>query len=131
MTIDLIKILDFVFTIIMAVATPIGNTLDYLFPEEEEIQVVGNKAKDTPEVRKMLEVYRKQDHRIAFSGCEMTYNEKPFRLGMTIKELIEIFGEYDYFNQGSYVWKKASIVVSTSQLQENILNPHIYIYIYI
>lgn len=29
------------------------------------------KAKNTPKVTKMLEAYNKQEHRLAFNGCEI------------------------------------------------------------
>ncbi|WP_417237004.1 hypothetical protein [Bizionia paragorgiae] len=41
----------------------------------------------------MLDAYEKQPHRLAFSGCEMTYNEKPFKLEITVKELINVLND--------------------------------------
>ena len=73
-----------------------------------------SKAKDTPEVAKMLEAYNKQEHRLAFNGCEMTYNKKPFGLGMTVKNLINILGSNYIFHRGLFIWKNIGITVSTN-----------------
>jgi len=89
-----------------------------------------SKAKDTPEVRNMLAAFAKQAHRIEFNGCEMLYNGKPFELGMTIKELVDIFGPYDLFNRGFYVWKAAGIVFVVESNDENVNHITNYIYVY-
>jgi len=89
-----------------------------------------SKVKDTPEVRNMLAAFAKQAHRIEFNGCNMRYNGKPFELGMTIKELVDIFGPYDLFNRGFYVWKAAGIVFAEKSRKERIENPSGYLYIY-
>ena len=89
-----------------------------------------SKAKDTLEVRNMLAAFAKQAHRIEFNGCEMYYNGKPFELGMTIKELVDIFGPYDLFNRGFYVWKAAGIVFVVESNDENIDHKTEYIYLY-
>ncbi len=36
--------------------------------------------------------YMAQEHRFALEGCELTYNEKPFALGMTLQEAEQVFG---------------------------------------
>ena len=93
-----------------------------------------SKAKNTAEVTKMLEAYKNQKHRLAFNGCEMTYNEKPFKLGMTVKELVEVFGEKYYFHRGFFIWKKIGVVVSINyesldnELDLNKKSTYIYIY---
>ncbi|MHC9089636.1 DUF7738 domain-containing protein [Tenacibaculum sp. IMCC1] len=93
-----------------------------------------SKAKNTPEVAKMLESYHKQEHRLAFNGCEMTYNDKPFRLGMTIKEVIKLLGQKYSFHRGVYIWKDIGAVFSTNkdkyETNEDILKKITYIYIY-
>lgn len=77
---------------------------------EQASEKVESKAKATPEVQKMVEAFRAQAHRVELNGCEMLYNVKPFRPGMKVKELVEIFGAYDFFNRGYYVWKAPGIV---------------------
>ncbi len=72
--------------------------------------ILDSKAKATPEVQAMVEAFRAQAHRIELNGCEMLYNGKPFRLGMTVRELVDILGAYDFFNRGYYVWKVLGIV---------------------
>jgi len=69
-----------------------------------------NKMKDNPQTRTMLAAFKQQKHRLEFNGCEMLYNGIPFRLGMTVKELKGIFGPYDFFSKGHYIWKEAGIV---------------------
>ena len=97
-------------------------------------QTSRNKAKNIPEVNKMLEAYHKQEHRLAFNGCEMTYNEKPFKLGMTVEELIQIFGQYNHFFRGFFIWEKIGIVssINLDRLDEKLdLNKKTtYIYVY-
>ncbi|MBL4745204.1 MAG: hypothetical protein JKY08_02430 [Flavobacteriaceae bacterium] len=36
--------------------------------------------------------YMAQQHRFALNGCELSYNKKPFRLGMTLQEAEQVFG---------------------------------------
>lgn len=57
--------------------------------------------------------YMAQQHRFAFNNCELTYNEKSFQLGMSLKEIEQLFGSdyertYDdlieYWNETLYVW---------------------------
>ena len=74
-----------------------------------------SKAKNTSEVTKMLEAYNKQEHRLAFNSCEMTYNDKPFKIGMTIKELKKIFGDYETTDLGAVIYKNQGIVFATSE----------------
>jgi len=71
-----------------------------------------NKAKDNARVRKMLAAFELQEHRLEFNRCEMLYNGTPFRLDMTIKELISIFGDYDDKNFIHYIWKDIGIVAT-------------------
>ncbi|GFD83890.1 hypothetical protein KUL118_67520 [Tenacibaculum sp. KUL118] len=88
-----------------------------------------SKAKNTPEVAKMLEAYDKQEHRLAFNGCEMTYNEKPFKQGMTIEELINVLGNYSSRHKMFYIWKDIGIVISAKEnLGINAKSRYIYIY---
>ncbi|MBL7560899.1 hypothetical protein JAO71_13915 [Olleya sp. YSTF-M6] len=68
------------------------------------------KIKNTPQVSQMLESYNKQKHRLAFNGCEMTYNEKPFSLGMSLKDLNNVFGEYETTDLGAIIFKDIGIV---------------------
>lgn len=89
-----------------------------------------SKAKNIPEVNKMLGAYHKQKHRLAFNGCEMTYNEKPFKLGMTIEELINVLGKYDVFFKGFYLWEDSGITVVTESESKDESNSIIYIYMY-
>ncbi len=106
----------------------------FLFACNGKVQTNKNKAKDIPLVNKMLEAYHKQEHRIAFSGCEMTYNEKPFKLGMSVDELIQIFGQYDRFFRGFFIWEKVGIVssINIDRLDEKLdLNKKsTYLYVY-
>lgn len=50
------------------------------------------KPKDTPETRKMLNAFAKQQHRFEFSGCDMQYNGEQFNINMSIQELKSVFG---------------------------------------
>jgi len=93
-------------------------------------QTVSDKAKDNNKVAQMLDAYQKQPHRIALNGCSFSYNEQPFQLGTTIKELVSILGDYDYFNLRYYVWKDIGIVCSAKSKIEDINNELTYIYIY-
>lgn len=93
-------------------------------------QTVNNKAKNTPEVKQMLSDFNKQKHRLGFNACEMMYNNKPFKLGMTIKELVEVFGEYDDFHRGGFIWKNIGIVCSSDSTEKNINSKLLSIYIY-
>ena len=89
------------------------------------------KAKNTAEVTKMLEAYKNQKHRLAFNGCEMTYNEQPFELGMTIRELTGLFGSYDDFSRGFYTWKDIGITALIDNDENNENSETIYLYIYL
>ena len=89
-----------------------------------------SKAKDTPEVAKMLEAYNKQEHRLAFNGCEMTYNKKPFGLGMTVKNLINILCSNYIFDDGFYIWKEIGITTSINSEKHNSNSIILYIYVY-
>ena len=37
--------------------------------------------------------YMAQEHRFALNGCELTYNEKPFYIGMPLEEVRKLFGK--------------------------------------
>ena len=89
-----------------------------------------NKAAVNDQVTQKLAEYKQQEHRLAFNGCEFNYNEQPFQIGMTIKELVDIFGNYDYFNLRYYVWENVGLVFSADSKEENIGNNSTYIYIY-
>lgn len=98
---------------------------------EQASEKVESKAKATPEVQKMVEAFRAQPHRIELNGCEMLYNGKPFRLGMNVKESVEIFGAYDFFNRGYYVWKAPGIVaVRDIDVAEDVATEVKYFYIH-
>jgi len=93
-----------------------------------------NKMKDNSQTRAMLAAFKQQKHRLEFNGCEMLYNGTPFRLGMTVKELEGIFGPYDFFSSGRYVWKEVGIVFVSSKITKEDINTVMvfaYIYIYI
>ena len=86
-----------------------------------------SKAKDTPEVAKMLEAYNKQEHRLAFNGCEMTYNEKPIEIGMNLGELVGVLGlSYTYKFKMFYVWENIGLSISC---EENKIVNGIYVYL--
>lgn len=97
-------------------------------------EIVSNKAKNTPEVQKMLSAFNKQKHRLEFNACEMLYNNKPFKLGMTIKELVSVFGVYDFSNNNYhstyFSWKDIGIVVSMNEVIISDTAPITFIYIY-
>jgi len=71
--------------------------------------VLESKANSNPSVDAMLAEFRAQAHRIELNGCQLLYNDKPLHLGMSIRELQSVFGPYDFFNRGYYVWKGAGI----------------------
>lgn len=89
-----------------------------------------NKAKDTPEVNKMLEAYHKQKHRLAFNGCEMSYNEKPFKLGMSVKEIKKIFGDYETTDLGAIIYRNQGVVFATSEKNISLSSVIDIVYIY-
>ncbi|MFL0111863.1 hypothetical protein R5O11_03595 [Tenacibaculum maritimum] len=72
-----------------------------------------------------------QKHRFELNGCELTYNGKPFRLGMSLKEFEKVFGKYDKEhlivtrNERRMVWGAKSISVTFFK------DKAIYIYLYI
>lgn len=76
---------------------------------EQDISEPASMAKNTSEVKKMIDVFDKQEHRIELNDCELLYNDKAFELGMSVRQLIGVFGPYDYFNRGYYVWEKAGV----------------------
>lgn len=90
-----------------------------------------NKAKNNSRVTQLLAKYKEQPHRIALNGCSFSYNETPFELGISVKDLVEILGPYDYHHLWSFVWKDLGIVCSTNSKQEDSNNIIEYIYIYI
>ncbi len=45
--------------------------------------------KNTPEYK----AFMAQENRFELNGCELKYNDKPFKLGMTIKEMENVFGK--------------------------------------
>jgi len=47
--------------------------------------------KNSPEYK----AYMAQEYRFEINGCALKYNGKPFNLGMTIKEMENVFGKYD------------------------------------
>lgn len=94
-------------------------------------EIVTNKAKNTPEVQKMLSAFNKQKHRLEFNACEMLYNNKPFKLGMTINELVAIFGKYDDSHRMFYIWTDVGIIFSKVNENSNLNERTDYIYIYI
>lgn len=89
-----------------------------------------SKVKNTQETNELIAKFELQEHRIELNGCEMLYNKTSFSLGMKITELIEIFGAYDFFNRGHYVWKKAGIVFLTEERNEDKEHESYGIYIY-
>ena len=93
-------------------------------------QTSKNKAKDIPEVNKMLEAYHKQKHRLAFNGCEMTYNEKSFKLGMSVKKIKEIFGEYETTDLGAIIYKNQGVVFATNEKNITLSSVINIVYIY-
>ncbi len=91
-------------------------------------QVIKSKAKDTPEVRAMLEAFNKQEHRIEINECELRYNGNTFFLGSTLEDLKKIFGEPDYNVGYAYGWKKIKIEVLKEKETDSIDNIYVYIY---
>lgn len=89
-----------------------------------------SKAKYIPEVNKILEAYHKQEHRLAFNGCEMTYNEKPFKLGMSVKEIKEIFGYYETTDLGAIIYKNQGLVFATNEKNISLSSVVNIVYIY-
>lgn len=84
---------------------------------------------DTPEYKK----FTMQEHRFELNGCNLKYNGKPFRLGMSLQQFKEVFGnetssyqsEYQDRNTVKYFWKHLG-------LKTTVFNSHItHIYIYI
>jgi len=60
---------------------------------------------------KMIEKFNSQVNQLELNGCEFTYNGKRFSLGMSVRELNGVLGEYDYFNRGYYVWEDLGVVL--------------------
>ena len=69
------------------------------------------KALSTPEVARMVEKFKRQESQLEMNGCEFLSNGKQFFLGMNVRELIGVLGEYDYFNRGYYVWEDHGVVL--------------------
>ncbi len=91
-------------------------------------QVMKSKAKDTPEVRAMLEAFNKQEHRIEINKCELRYNGNTFFLGSTLEDLKKIFGEPDYNGHYAYAWKSIGVVVTKNKNNDNLRSIYLYIY---
>ena len=68
------------------------------------------------ETTKEYKKYKEQKHRIAFNGCDLSYNEKPIYLGSDLEEIIKILGEYGYkdVNEygGIYAWPDIGLFFS-------------------
>lgn len=57
------------------------------------------------------------EHLFIIDDCSMTYNGKPFMVGQTIEELLEVFGPYDRVisNLGhTYLWDEIGISITTA-----------------
>lgn len=93
-------------------------------------QSIINRAKSNSEVKDKLKEYQAQPHRLAFNGDHFSYNEQPFQFGNSIKELVAIFGDYDYHNLWYFVWEKQGIVFGTNTKTESLDNKVDYIYEY-
>ena len=62
-----------------------------------------------------------QEHRFVLNECELTYNEKPFYIGMPLEEARALFGEESntyrggmsvYKNKTTFFWKKKGLRLS-------------------
>ena len=80
--------------------------------------------KDTPETRKMLTDFAKQQHRFEFSGCDMKYNGALFNLNMSIQELSKVLGVHSRISQtkknNAYFWFDDVIKVLESKKNREI-----------
>lgn len=68
-------------------------------------------------------------HRFEFNDCSMTYNGKPFMLGQTIEELVQVFGMYDRragTHKNLYFWDNIGIQAAVDK-DKDIVN---YFYVY-
>jgi len=77
-----------------------------------------SRAKDMPKVGEILEGFHAQENRLQISVCEFNYNDSSFRLGVSVDEMVDVLGPYDYFNRGYYVWKNVGVVFASTQTRE-------------
>lgn len=97
-------------------------------------QNIADKSKNIPEVTTMKKQFLSQEHRLQFNGCQMLYNDKPFYLGMTAKELISVLNDNYTYSRGFLIWKTKGITASINknklgeEFDENKLITYIYIY---
>ncbi|CAA0230304.1 hypothetical protein [Tenacibaculum maritimum] len=74
-----------------------------------------------------------QKHRFELNGCELTYNGKPFRLGMSLKEFEKVFGNKkssysnEYYDKDTekYFWESLGLEITVSKS----FVKHIYVYV--
>ncbi|CAA0191275.1 DUF7738 domain-containing protein [Tenacibaculum maritimum] len=63
-----------------------------------------------------------QKHRFELNGCELTYNGKPFRLGMSLKEFEKVFGDYNTKGFGNFFVKFIDSPITASKDSVDIIN---------
>lgn len=77
-----------------------------------------SKARDVPAMREMLETFHSQRNRLKFTGCLFDYNDQSFGLGMSVEQVVNVLGPYDYFNRGYYVWRNAGLILASTKARE-------------
>ena len=71
-----------------------------------------NMAKDTPEVRALLERFELQEHRVEVFGCGVRYNGREINLGDAPEDVVEAMGTmYDTSFGSAYQWDDAQVIV--------------------
>ncbi|WP_407268323.1 hypothetical protein [Tenacibaculum maritimum] len=63
-----------------------------------------------------------QKHRFELNGCELTYNGKPFRLGMSLKEFEKVFGDYNTEGIGNFFVEFIDSPITASKDSVAIIN---------
>ena len=64
--------------------------------------------KNSPEYK----AFMTQENRFEINACELKYNGKPFKLGMTIKEMENVFGKNGKKHKTLIEWNKGVTVVT-------------------
>lgn len=87
-----------------------------------------SRAKNTPEVKALLEKFNTQKHRLEINDCEIIYNGKSFFLGSTLEEVEDVLGKkYNYNKKYAFAWSDNKLLLRTDNNNKYI--DLIYIYI--
>jgi len=71
----------------------IWEDLKKIIFHKQEKQVNNKKETVLDKNSTEYKAYMAQEHRFALNGCELTYNEKPFYIGMPLEEARKLFGK--------------------------------------